>query len=41
MFGVCVKWAEVGFSYKFKGCICTFFFFFEFQPESAVSADTV
>ena len=39
-FGVCVKWAEVGFSYKFKRCVLHlfFFFFFEFWLESAVSA---
>ena len=39
-FGVYVKWAEVGYSYKFKRCVLHlfFFFFFEFLPESAVSA---
>ena len=39
-FGVCVKWAEVGFRYKSNGAFSTFFFFFfEFRPESSVSAD--
>ena len=35
------NWAEVGFRNKSNGAFYTFFFFFEFQPELAVSADTV
>ena len=35
------NWAEVGFRNKLNGAFCTFFFFFfEFRPESAVSADS-
>ena len=45
VFGVCVKWAEVEFNFKFKRCVLHLFFFilfFEFRPEStvlAISAD--